>query len=155
MKNGKFEYGFQTWYPHMKPADVHLWEKFLQAYPGMFDTCDYDYPIGKGPEWMNTEENELHAKQEILYKKKIDVVAYQNFSGLVWLIEVKPWAGSNALGQIKSYEILFRKEHPEIKNIRLAVVTNKAQNSYNKIYDHMGVRIFEVGVCEKCGHYRG
>ena len=153
-KQGKFLYGFQTWYPHMKPADVHLWEKFIQAYPGMFDRCDYDYPVGKGPEWMDTENNDFHANQEILYKKKIDVLAFQDKDEVTWIIEIKPFAGSSALGQLKMYKILYLQQHPAVKNLRLAIVTNQAQNMYKKIFDHEQIRLFEVGICERCAHYR-
>ena len=148
---GKFPFEIQSWYPHMKPADVHLWEKFIRANAGFFDSVDYDFPIGRGPDWLDVEGDELAKKQEILYKKKVDVVGY--IGDIVWLIEVKPQAGSNALGQILSYEILFNDDFPDESHIRLGVVTNKAQNGYPRAYDMKGVRLFEVGTCSACAHY--
>jgi hypothetical protein len=145
---GKYKFDIQTYYPHMKPADVHLWEKFIRANSGFFDSVDYDVCVGDVPDWINTMEDALAEKEKKLYQKKIDVVGYKD--DLVWLVEVKPFAGSDALGQILSYEILYKKDNPEAKNIRLLVITNKLQNNYDKIYALKDIQVAEVGICPEC-----
>jgi len=145
---GKYNFDISTYYPHMKPADVHLWEKFIRANAGFFDSVDYDVPVGPAPEWLNIENEELAKKEMPLYQKKIDVIGYKN--DIVWLVEVKPFAGSDALGQILSYEILYKKDYPNIKNIRLLVITNRLQNNYKEIYALKNIQVAEVGVCPEC-----
>ena len=145
---GKFAFTIQSWYPHMKPADIHLWEKFIRANAGFFDSVDYDVPVGPAPDWLDIEKDELAKKELPLYQKKIDVVGFKD--NLVWLVEVKPFAGSLALGQILSYEILFRKDNPGVNDLRLAIITNKIQNGYDVIFSQKGIQVFEVGTCPKC-----
>ena len=45
---GRFKYGKLSKYPHMKPEDVAIWERFLLDYPEYFDTVDYDVSVGVG-----------------------------------------------------------------------------------------------------------
>lgn len=135
----------------MKPADVHIWEKFIRANPGKFLSCDYDVPVGPTPDWMNDTEDENGPRQGILYRKKIDVVAYT--PDAIHLIEVKPSAGSSALGQIQGYKILFDDEFPDAMRTIPCVLTNKCQNGYLDIFARMGVQVTEAGICKHCAHY--
>lgn len=138
----------QTWYPHMMPYDVHIWEKYVRANPELFISCDYDFPIGPTPDWLDDEKDAEQARQGFLYRKKIDVVAYA--SDYIALIEVKPSAGSSALGQILGYELLFRQDFPSAPRTVPMVVTNECQNGYRAIFEKMGVVIVETGRCERC-----
>lgn len=147
----KFVYGIQSHYPHMAPADVHLWEKFIRAQPGAFEFCTYDVPVGEAPAWLDVENDPEAAKQAILYKKKIDVVAEIN--GTTYIIEVKPFAGSKALGQLMSYELLYKDQHPETERIVKTIITNQCQNGYAEIFMRHGIHPIEVGVCPRCKHY--
>lgn len=148
---GKYPFVIQSYYPHMKPADIHIWEKFIRANAGFFDSVDYDVPVGEVPEWMDTE-NDPHAQgQAILYKKKIDVVAYR--PGEIWLIELKPFAGSSALGQILTYDILFKRKHQGAEVIRPCVITNKCANGFPDLFHTKGIACTETGICSQCAHY--
>jgi hypothetical protein len=145
---GKYAFNLQSYYPHMKPADVHLWEKFIRANAGFFDSVDYDVAIGSPPDWLNVENDEMAKKELPLYQKKVDVIGYKD--NLIWLVEVKPFAGSDALGQILSYEILYKKDNPNAGNVRLLVITNKLQNGYQEIYAQKNIQVAEVGICPEC-----
>lgn len=135
----------------MMPADIHIWEKFIRANAGMFDSVDYDVPVGELPSWLDHENDDHAASQAILYKKKIDVVAYR--PGEIWLIELKPFAGSNALGQILTYDILYKREHQGTETIRPCVITNMCKNGLPTIFLQKGIACHEVGVCQQCQHY--
>ena len=148
---GKFSFSIQSKYPHMKPADVHLWEKFIRGNTGFFDSVDYDFHIGNPPDWMDPKRDEFAAKEVRLYQKKIDVLGFAQ--GLIWIIEVKPRAGSSALGQILSYRKLFLDDHGGPDILRLAIVTNECQSSYCNIFETFNVRCFHMGICSHCSHY--
>lgn len=135
----------------MKPADVHIWEKFVRAYPESFSSVDYDVAVGPAPAWLDVENDERAAKESKLYRRKVDVVGYH--PDFIALIEVKPFAESKALGQALSYDKLYRDDHPQSRRVVPWVVTNSAQNGYEAIFERLGVHLVEVGVCERCKHY--
>lgn len=135
----------------MKPADVHIWEKYVRANPELFLSCDYDYCVGQTPDWLDDDDDAQNAKLGKLYLKKIDVLGYAQDH--IAIIEVKPFAGSSALGQILGYNILFRDKHPDAPRTVPTIVTNICQNGYRDIFIRHGVQIIEVGVCERCKHY--
>lgn len=145
---GQFPFEIRTFYPHMMPRDVHIWEKYIKANPGLFLSCDYDVPIGPTPDWLDDEKDAEKARQGFLYRKKIDVVAFA--PDYIALIEVKPSAGSSALGQILGYELLFRQDFPNAPRTVPMVVTNQCQNGYKDIFPKMGVQLVETGRCEYC-----
>ena len=44
-----FKYGKGYWYPHMKPRDIEIWERFMLAYPDAYEQCQYDFAVGDIP----------------------------------------------------------------------------------------------------------
>lgn len=135
----------------MKPADVHLWEKFIKANPGFFDSVDYDFHVGDPPEWMDTKRDDFAKKEVRLYQKKIDVVGF--IDELIWLIEIKPQAGSGALGQILSYRKLFLDEYDLEDTLRLGIITNECQSHYHNIFRSHNIQCFHTGFCPYCRSY--
>ncbi len=43
---GRFPFKILAKYPHMKPEDIAVWERFINKNPGYFDTVDYDVHLG-------------------------------------------------------------------------------------------------------------
>ncbi len=142
---GKFLYSLAKSYPHMKPADIRLWEKFMSAFPNLFNTVDYDVLVGEGVV-INDPEIDVYSKSfQMLTQKKIDVIGYKNNS--IVIIEIKPHAGANALGQILSYKELWLKKNPGISTneIGIGVITDELQSDFVSIYKNSGIAIYEVG----------
>lgn len=142
---GKFNYEHLSWYPHMKPADVQIWEIFMSQHPGEFDTCDYDFLVGEGVV-MGDVSQDVYAKSfQILTQKKVDVIGYKGEN--IDIIEIKPFAGASAMGQVLSYRNLFIKQFPGLLpgNIRARVLTDRLQSDYAEIYASHGVDFVEVG----------
>lgn len=119
---GRFEYKLLAKYPHMKPGDVAIWERFIKANPGYFETVDYDVNVGEGAPFDTTLNNLAGADVGALYLKKIDVVGY-NKNGIT-LIEVKPSAGLTALGQVNGYYELYLEHIKPTEKVSLAVLTD-------------------------------
>lgn len=106
-----FKYEKRSAYPHMKPADVALWERFIEKYPDAYDTCEYDFWVGSPPPFNPIVNEETMGSADGLYRLKIDVVGHKG-SGID-IIEVKPRADAKAIGQIKEYvRLYFRDEKP-------------------------------------------
>jgi len=142
---GKFLYSLAKSYPHMKPADVRLWEKFISAFPDLFSTVDYDVLVGEGVV-INDPEIDVYSKSfQMLTQKKIDVIGYKNND--IVIIEIKPRAGANAMGQILSYKELWLKKNPGLlpNEIVMAVITDELQSDFVSIYQNSGITAYEVG----------
>lgn len=104
---GRFKFEKLAKYPHMKPEDVVVWERFITKNPDFFDTVDYDVALGEGaPQDPSLPEN-IARDGKILTQKKIDVVGYKGND--VSLVEVKPIANMRGLGQIITYFKLYEK----------------------------------------------
>lgn len=140
---GKYSFDIQSHYPHMKPADVLIWEAFIRGNPNFFSSVDYDVPVGEGASFLPEREETFVSDYRLLTQKKIDVIGYRDNE--TWLIEVKPNAGSRALGQILTYEKLYSKQYPDVKNLRKCVITNFLQNDYDLVYSKFDVVVIEVG----------
>lgn len=119
---GRFKYGKLSKYPHMKPEDVAIWERFLLDYPEYFDTVDYDVSVGVGRMPNELTGDNVEKGWKDLTSKKIDVVGYKN--NTITLIEVKPNARANALGQIWMYDELFKDQFENVGEIKNLIITD-------------------------------
>lgn len=139
---GPYKYEKRYKYPHMKPADVAIWERFLLKFPDEYDSVDYDVAVGTGSRHEGAAETELVDGFELLTKKKIDVVGYKGQT--VHIIEVKPNAGASALGQAKSYELLFKRDIDQVSPTRTRLITDTIGNDMPFLQDWMEVEVISV-----------
>lgn len=119
---GRFRYGKLANYPHMKPEDVAIWERFLAAYPNYFETCDYDVAVGAGRMPAEPQAENDARGWAALTRKKIDVVGYTK--DFIAVIEVKPRARANALGQVWMYDELYREDYQTNLPVRNIIITD-------------------------------
>lgn len=107
----------------MFPRDIYIWRDFITLYENNFNSFDYDVKVGEGrtplPEW---DEETKHI-QELLTRKRIDAVGYQDDN--ITVFEVKPEAGSTAIGQAISYAQLYIREFKPTLPVTPAIVTNE------------------------------
>jgi len=101
---------------------VAIWERFLAKFPDEYDSVDYDVAVGTGQRHEGKAEIELVDGFELLTKKKIDVVGFKGQT--IHIIEVKPNAGASALGQAKSYELLYRRDVDQVSPLRTRLITD-------------------------------
>ena len=136
---GRFIFKKLAKYPHMKPADIEIWERFVETNWGFFDRVDYDFCVGEGTDFLPTDEDTPDGRQNRLYKRKIDVVGYKG--NAVWLIEVKPLADTEALGQIITYGDLYVKEKDVPKAMTLMVLAEKIMTEMKDVYKKKGIEV--------------
>lgn len=139
MKN-QVPYGSRYWYDHMKPADVAIWEEFMQQNPEAYDTVIYDQEIGEGAEIPEGTQPNIAKSFKILTQYKIDVIGFKNEK--VDIIELKPRAGLAALGQVLGYVALFKKEFPPILKISAVIITDKLRPDMLALAASMRVKIY-------------
>lgn len=112
-------------YPHMLPADVELWNRFLDHndFPGA--TVAYDVHVGT-PAHVPPGTQENYARMIVaLSTYRIDAVLYLPDETAV--VEVKPHAGPTAIGQVLSYTLLFRKLYPQLPTTHPIILTDTAR----------------------------
>lgn len=139
---GPFPYKLLPKYPHMKPADVAIWERFIQKFPDEYDSVDYDVAVGTGQRHEGAADVAIVDGFELLTKKKIDVVGYKGQT--VHIIEVKPNAGPSALGQAKSYELLYKRDIDQVSPTRTRLITNIVSADMPHLSDWMEVEVISV-----------
>lgn len=139
---GPYKYEKRYKYPHMKPADVAIWERFIEKYPDEYDSVDYDVAVGTGKRHDSEPETQLVDGFELLTKKKIDVVGYKGQT--VHIIEVKPNGGASALGQAKSYELLYKRDIDQVSPTRTRLITDTVGDDMPHLSDWMEVEVISV-----------
>lgn len=136
----KYEKGY--WYPHMKPRDIEIWERFIDKYPEMYETCQYDFEIGDVPDFILNATEESDRKQASLYKWKIDVLAHT--PDRIDIIEIKPNAGASTIGQVMGYHKLYLRDEKPSKKVGLVIVTDKENLNMDFLCKQEGVKLFVV-----------
>lgn len=129
-------------YPHMMPYDVAIWERFIEQFPDAYDFVSYDVKVGSAPEHDTIVNPDTGGDAINLYKKKIDVVGYKG--GEIDLIELKPHAGSSALGQIRSYGVLYTIDFNPPVTPKLVVITDQLMPDMGLLAHSMGVTMVVV-----------
>lgn len=110
-----YQFGILPKYPHMQPADVRLWERFIRLnLPLALDdktppwTVQYDVHVGSIPTLPPNLPEYIKNDAEALYPFKIDVVVHWPTKTLI--VEIKPRASLEAIGQVLGYTHLYRDQ---------------------------------------------
>lgn len=121
----------------MSSEDVQIWKKFLELHGKEYSSFDYDFKVGSGTD-PGPEVPENFRQDFIdLSKKRIDAVGYQNDG--VTLFEIKPRAGTQALGQLITYKALYEKANPDNKIKSTAVVCQFISDEEILLYNSFNI----------------
>ena len=129
-------------YPHMKPGDVAIWERFIDKYPEAYSNCSYDYWVGSPPPFNPIVNDETGGSDDGLYRKKIDVVGYKGDE--VDIIEIKPGAELKALDQVKRYVTLFVRDERPTKSPQPVLITDRLRIDMAEFATKEGVKLIIV-----------
>jgi hypothetical protein len=88
--------------------DTEVWSRFLAASPQKIDRVWYDVRVGEAIPGSFVADPMKRRIADGVLKKRIDVVC--KVGGGYWVVEIKPVADMQALGQIQTYTRLFLKE---------------------------------------------
>lgn len=132
MSHGRFKFEKIAKYPHMKPEDIAVWERFIDQNPDFFDTVDYDFRVGEGAPQAPTLPENIARDGKILTQKKIDVIGYN--AGNVWIIEVKPIANMRGLGQLLTYQTLYLQRNTPTGFIFPMIIAGEMERELKEIF---------------------
>ena len=136
---GRFPYKKLAKYPHMKPEDVVVWERFITKNPRFFDTVDYDVPVGTGAPQNPEHPENIQRDGTILTQKKIDAIGYIN--GITTIVEVGPIADMRKFGQIMTYDKLYKADRPEQTPILKMIVCREVEREMEKMFQEFNILI--------------
>lgn len=130
-------------YPHLLPVDAHLWDRFIRFYPDYFDKVAYDIHLGKGVRTPDDFDPKLRSLAVFLTQKRLDVLGVNGRD--VTIIELKPYAGTTALGQLLTYQVLFYHQYPRLSVPQLMIITDMVQPDMAVVCKHHKIKVVEVG----------
>lgn len=137
-----FEFKKGYWYPHMKPRDIAIWERFIDKYPQAYESCMYDFGVGDIPDFIANASSVEGQKMAELYKLKIDVLGYRGDT--IDIIEVKPGAGASTIGQVLGYVTLYTRDEKPTKTLQPVIVTDELRPNMQFLAETNGVKLFIV-----------
>ncbi|MDE1925364.1 MAG: hypothetical protein KGH79_04280 [Patescibacteria group bacterium] len=137
-----FPYGKRHQYPGLKPADQAIWERFLTEFPMAYDSVQYNLNCGEGAQGFSHEDPSMQMMWGKLKARKIDVTAFAGDH--VDIIELKPYAGPSALGQVIGYYHLYLGYVDPHADARPVIVTNAMMPDMPYLSARMGVRVIVV-----------
>mgnify|MGYP001585909206 CR=1 FL=1 len=129
-------------YPHLRPSDVAIWERFIDKYPEFFEKVSYDFTVGRGTNIPSDTQTNVARDIALLTRWRIDVVGFTKDK--VFIIEVKPTGGANALGQALAYAKLYKDYiDPEVQ-VQPTVITDQLRPDVDMLAATLGVELFIV-----------
>ncbi len=126
-------------YPHMAPLDVAIWERFIEANPDIFQVVSYDVPVGEGAAFDTIIDADKNSDANRLYQRKIDVVGRKD--GKFFVVEVKPRASTSAIGQVKGYVTLFKRDYTINEPVFPMIVTDQLMPDMEFLAKDSGVNL--------------
>ncbi len=142
MKPGRFKFEKLTKYPHLKPEDVAVWERFITQHAGFFESVDYDFKVGEGAPQAPTLPENIARDGKILTQKKVDAIGY--IEKIVYIVELKPIADMRALGQILSYHKLYTKFEAAEGVVLKLVIAGEMERELDEVFADNGVEVIIV-----------
>jgi len=129
-------------YRHMMMADAELWTEFLEARAVEFVRVWYDVHVGQELDVGAGSDELVRRISRGVTRKRIDVV------GLVgqvhWVIEIKPFGGYVALGQVLTYRRLLMAEYGGIRACLGVVICEQMDADCVADFEAEGVRVYEI-----------
>lgn len=138
----KEKYQKRQWYPNMKQGETILWNNFIDKFPKEYDEVIYNLKVGKGsfiPE--GTQENIANDFLQ-LTQHKIDVVGFKETR--IDIIEIKPYAGTAAVGQVIGYRDLYIEHIDSKAKPNLIIVTDLLRQDTKTICEKQGIKLVLV-----------
>ena len=136
----KYEKRFK--YPHMKPNDVAIWERFIEQFPDAYETVQYDVAIGDVPAFMEERSSREGQAMKELYRLKIDVLGYKG--NTIDLIEVKHEAGASSIGQLLGYVELYKRDFEPSAPVRPVLLSNILKPNMQYLTEQQNIKLIVV-----------
>jgi len=136
---GLYKYEKMIKYPHFRPEETLIWNRFIEKYPDYFESVDYDVRVGTPADYSLYPKDEYRKALEKLTLKRIDVVGYS--MNKAFIIEVEPKADIRGIGEVLAKVELFKEAYPGFREYYGMLITDfekpdvrRLCGKYNIIY---------------------
>lgn len=128
--------------PHMVGRDLGIWAQWRRRLPFPYRGFHFDVSLGTPPEPDQAISSPANRAWEALLARRIDAVGILPEG---WdIIEIRRGAGAAAIGTLKGYGFLWRKDPPDARRIRLILVTDQVDEDTRAQVASEGIVLFEV-----------
>lgn len=128
-------------YPHMMVEDTEVWTKFLKSGVISIKEVWYDVRVGQ-PVFLPAGASDMQKRIAAgITRKRIDAVCL--VEGGLWVVEVKPYANMYALGQVLTYDRLFRREYAAPEVVVPVLVCDDYDTDLVEEFDEFGVLVIK------------
>ena len=107
-------------YPALNVDEVLVWKAWLLLHQQEFDRFDYNYRIGDGSDPGPAFADNIRAMAIQLTQLRLDAVGWQGT--IPTIFEVKRRAGPQNIGQLLTYDAVWRQKQYTNANPRLRLV---------------------------------
>lgn len=98
-------------FPHLLEEDAKVWRRYLAAHGSQFESFTYDIRVGDGRDPGPGFETNIRNMGIRLSQRRIDAAGFNG--NKVTLFEITRRAGLTAIGQLKTYPILWKRMFPD------------------------------------------
>ncbi len=132
----------QRRYEHMMREDFATWTEFLKSDSMPLLEVWYDVHVGEPMAVPDGSPEYMRAHAAAVSRKRIDVVGRTEKE--LWIIEVKPCANMQAIGQVLIYDDLFCREFELKLPTRTVIVASASDMDIIEGAAKYGVKIITV-----------
>ena len=136
------KYGKKSWYDNLRENETEIWNRFIEKYPDAYDEVIYNLHLGEGAVIPTGTEENVARDFKLLTQYKVDVVGF-NQNG-VDIIEIKPYAGASAIGQVISYSELYKKGVDPSATPNLVILTDQLRPDTEILAKTLNIKIIVV-----------
>lgn len=128
--------------PHMLAPDIPVWYRFLTTAAGEFISLYYDCLLGGETLSASDEQDPMKRMWRDLTAKRADAIAETNTN--VWIIEVSAYPGMRALGQLMTYQNLWRQDPKIDKPDQMILVADQVDPDIGPAMESYGISLHLV-----------
>ncbi len=126
-------------FPGMLPREIVVFRAWLRLHEAEYDRFDYNMRIGAGNDPGPTYDETTRRMAIANSQKRIDAVGYKGLD--VTIIEVKDRAQASAIGQLVTYDAIWRQDHATERPPTLLLVTNRLAPDLIPVLQRSGIRL--------------
>lgn len=128
-------------YPHLGPKDAYIWDRFVRENPRRFAAVMYDARVGDVPDCPANTPLRIRLGWEDLCRGRVDVIAEDVDN--IYVIELKPRARGEAIGQALVNARLYVRERAPVKHVVPTVITDIALPHISEVAAELGVLMLD------------
>lgn len=128
-------------YPHMLFEDTGTWTTFLEQQNYGIKRVWYDIRVGVPVSIPGATDETLRKIADGVSRKRIDAVC--SVGGGLWVVEIKPYASMQAVGQVITYARLFRNQYNSPGRIVPVIVCDDYDEDLLDEFDELGILVLK------------